>query len=143
MLYVDGKERLLSVVTFRTFVMKQKAFFIIFRTFIEKIKAHFFESESMTLKKKYFKMGSSIKYVRGHYLKKLRQIYFLCYYQSKSHKQRNKIKQLLNKPIKKCRIKTPRRVLGWSLHFLTVRGRWEWIVLVIWLAHFIYFTSIL
>ena len=40
---------------------------------------------------------------------------------------------------KKCRIKAPKRALGSSLHFLTELGRWEWIILAIWIAYFILF----
>ena len=77
----------------------------------------------------------------GYYIFKedVAEIYFANYYQSKSHKQRCKIKKLLYKAIGKCRIKTPRRALESSLGFLTVLQRWEWMILVIWTAHFILF----
>ena len=43
------------------------------------------------------------------------------------------------KAIRKCQIKIPRRVLGLSLCFLTIQGRWEWIILSIWIFNFQYF----
>ena len=46
-----------------------------------------------------------------------------------SIKQRYKIKKLLYKAIGKCQIKTPKKALGSSLHFLTVQVTWEWIIL--------------
>ena len=61
------------------------------------------------------------------------------YYQSKNHKQIYKMKKLLYKTIGRLRIKTPRRALESSLHFLTVQERWEWIILAVWIAHFFLF----
>ena len=83
-----------------------------------------------------------------YFLKKIWQIsmtdtYFVNYQQWKNHKQRYKIEKLLYKAIGKCQIKTPRRDLESSLCFLTVRGRWEWIILTVWIAHFLFFISIL
>ena len=63
------------------------------------------------------------------------EIYFVNYYQSKNHKQCYKIKKLLCKAIGKCQIKTPERALGSRLRFLTVRGRYKWIILAVWIAH--------
>ena len=58
------------------------------------------------------------------------EIYFeIYYYRLKDHKLRDKIKKILYKAIGKCRIKTPRRALGSRVRFLTVRRRWEWIIL--------------
>ena len=65
--------------------------------------------------------------------------YFVNYCQSKNQKQLYKIKKLLHKATGKCRIKTPQRALRSILRFLTIRWRWEWIILVIWIAHFILF----
>ena len=66
------------------------------------------------------------------------EIYFANYYQLKNLK-RFKIQKLLYKAIGKCCIKTPRWALESSVHyFLTVRGRWEWIILAIWIAHFLF-----
>ena len=45
--------------------------------------------------------------------------------------------------IAKCWIKTPRRASKLSLRFLTVRKRWEWIILAVWIAHFRFFISTL
>ena len=70
-----------------------------------------------------------------YFLKKICQIYFVNYYQSKNHKQFYKIKKLLCKAIGKCQIKTPERALGSRLRFLTVRGRYKWIILAVWIAH--------
>ena len=36
-------------------------------------------------------------------------------------------------------MKTPKIALGSSLRFLIVQGRWEWIILAIWIAYFIVF----
>ena len=66
------------------------------------------------------------------------ETYFVNYYQSKNHKQIYYIKKLLYKAIGKLRIKTPRRALESSLHILTVRERWEWIILAVWIAHFVF-----
>ena len=67
------------------------------------------------------------------------EIYFVNYYQSKNHKQRYKTKKLLYKTIWQCPIKTARRDLRSSLHFLILWVRWEWIILIIEIAHFILF----
>ena len=50
-------------------------------------------------------------------------------------------KETIYKSIGKCRIKIPKGALGSSLHFWDVQGRWEWIILAIWIAHFILFLS--
>ena len=65
--------------------------------------------------------------------------YFANYYQSKNHKQRYKIKKILFKAIGECQIKIPKRARGSSLHFLTVQRRWKWIILAMWIAHFVLF----
>ena len=67
------------------------------------------------------------------------EMYFVNYYQSKNREQSCKIKKLLYKAIRKCRIKTPRRAPASSLCFLTVWGRWKWIISAIWMAYFILF----
>ena len=67
------------------------------------------------------------------------EIYFVNYYQSKKHKQRYKINELLYEAIRKFQIKIPRRALGLRVPFLTVRGRWEQIILSAWICHFLYF----
>ena len=67
------------------------------------------------------------------------QVYFVNYYQSKNHKQRCKINELLYKVIGKSWLNTPIKALGSSVNFLTVRGRWEWKILAVWIAHFILF----
>ena len=70
--------------------------------------------------------------VRIVFLKEdMTDIYFANYHQSKNLKQRYKIKKLLSKAIKKCRMKTPKKALASSLHFLAVKGKWEWIILAI------------
>ena len=57
-----------------------------------------------------------------------------------NHKQYYNInKQILYKPFRNCWIKTSKRALGSSLHFLTVQRRLEWIILTIWIAQFILF----
>ena len=68
-------------------------------------------------------------------------IYFANYYQSKNHKQRYKIKKLLYKAIRKWRIRTQRRALRIELALFncTGRRRREWIILAIWIAHFIFY----
>ena len=65
--------------------------------------------------------------------------YFVNQYHSKNHEKRCKIKKLLYRAIGKCRTKTSRRALGSRVCFLTVRGRWERIILAVRLAHFPYF----
>ena len=52
------------------------------------------------------------------------EMYFTNYYQSENHRQRYKIKKLLYKAIGKCLIKTPKKLLGSSLRFLTIQRRW-------------------
>ena len=69
-----------------------------------------------------------------YFIKKIWQIYFVNYFQSKNHKQRYKIRNY--KAIRKCQIKTPRKTVGSILCFLTVWERWEWIILDVWIAHF-------
>ena len=75
-------------------------------------------------------------------LKKIWQMYFVNYYQSKNHKQRYKIKKLLRRAITKCWIITPSRALGSRLHFLNVWGKWEWIFVAVWITHFLYFIYV-
>ena len=77
--------------------------------------------------------------VRILFFKDVAEIYFVNYYQSKKHKQRYKIKKLPYKAFGKFRIITPRRALGSRVCFLIVQGRWEWIILAVWIAHFLYF----
>ena len=74
-----------------------------------------------------------------HPLPPLWHVYFANYYQSKNHKQRYKIKKILFKAIGECQIKIPKRARGSSLHFLTVQRRWKWIILAMWIAHFVLF----
>ena len=69
----------------------------------------------------------------------LTEICLVNYYQSKNHKQGYKIKKLLCEAIGKCSIKAPVRDLESSLRFLTVRRRWEWIILSIWIVPFVLF----
>ena len=64
-------------------------------------------------------------------LKKIWQIYFANYYQSKNHEQCNKVK----KPLKAT------RKYRMCLRFLTVRGRREKIILAVWIT--LYFISVL
>ena len=71
--------------------------------------------------------------------KDMTEIYFANYYESKSHRQRYKIKRLLYKSVGKCRIEAQNRALGMSLYFSSLQERWEWIILTIWIAHFILF----
>ena len=67
--------------------------------------------------------------------------YFVNYCQSKNQKQLYKIKKLLHKATEKCRIKTPKTALRSILRFLTIQWRWEWIILVIWIAHLFLFGN--
>ena len=53
-----------------------------------------------------------------------------CELLPKDHKLRYKIKNTVN-AIEKCPIKTARRALGSRVRFLTVRERWEWIILAV------------
>ena len=71
--------------------------------------------------------------------KDMTEIYFANYYESKNHRQRYKIKRLLYKSVGKCRIEAQNRALGMSLYFSSLQERWEWIILTIWIAHFILF----
>ena len=51
------------------------------------------------------------------------KIYFVNYYQSKSHKQRHQIKKLLYKAIGECRIKTPRRAMKIKVALFNCTGQ--------------------
>ena len=82
-------------------------------------------------------------YVYRFFKRNMTEIYFVNFYQSKHRKQRYKIKKLLYKGIKKCQIKTPRRALGSRVCLLTLRKRWEWLILAVRIAYFLYFISIL
>ena len=77
--------------------------------------------------------------VRILFFKDITESYSTNYYQSRYHKQRSKIRKSPYKYIGKCRIKTPGGDLRSNLRFLTVRGRWELIILIISIAHFVLF----
>ena len=79
--------------------------------------------------------------VYGYYfLIKMCQICFVNSYQSNNHRQRYKIKKLVQS-YQKIQIKTPRRAFAFFefAFFLTTPGRWEWIILAVWTVHFLYF----
>ena len=77
--------------------------------------------------------------VYGYYLLiKMCQICFVNSYQSNNHRQRYKIKKLVQS-YQKIQIKTPRRAFDRVCIFLTTPGRWEWIILAVWTVHFLYF----
>ena len=50
-----------------------------------------------------------------------------------------KIKKRLYKAAGKCHVKTPKGALGSSLRFLSVQGRWKWMIFALWIAHCILF----
>ena len=78
--------------------------------------------------------------VYGYYfLIKMCQICFVNSYQSNNHRQRYKIKKLVQS-YQKIQIKTPRRAFDRvCIFFLTTPERWEWIILAVWTVHFLYF----